>query len=424
MAINTSGLSGYAAAYARAINSGASDTGAHAAATQATGTAGSGSGTGFASFGANGQPMGYALDSSPSGFSSGYSLTGVVPQYGAGPTSITPVVDKTITPAIDKTITQQINPQDYINQLKDAQRQSRIAALDKAKTSALGSLDTEQANVAPTYYDKRNQAAASSDVGAMNFAQYMAARGIKGAAGAMPEIYRNAGLQGQIGALDQQEASNLAGIERQRSNINTGYASDVAGANADVEAQAMQSMIAQYNADRSNNLATAQLTGSLGNARTLAGQQYDYNTSPSNPANIQAIATAKKIELDNAYTEIVNSYASETEKLKAQQLKQKVDAGQYDTDTALAQLDQIRAQTAQAQRAANTSYSSGSSGSSSSSNDLKTYEWAQTQATAMAKADPRLADGVNTFADGANYFTMPQLIDAYMGQLAQSMYGG
>ena len=58
----------------------------------------------------------------------------------------------------------------------------------------------------------------------MNFAQYMAARGIKGAAGAMPEIYRQAGLQGQIGALDRQEAANLAAIERQRSNVESGYA--------------------------------------------------------------------------------------------------------------------------------------------------------------------------------------------------------
>ncbi len=78
--------------------------------------------------------------------------------------------------------------------------------------------------------------------GAMNFAQYMAARGgIKGgAAGAMPEDIPAGGLQGQIGALDRQEAANLAAIERQRSNVESGYASDVAAANADVESQAMQ----------------------------------------------------------------------------------------------------------------------------------------------------------------------------------------
>lgn len=137
-----------------------------------------------------------------------------------------------------------------IGQLSDAQRASRIAALDKARGNALTALDTEKDNIAPVYYDKRNQAAAASDVGAMNFAQYMAARGIKGAAGAMPEIYRNASLQGQLGALDRQEASNLGAIERQRANVEAGYASDVAAAEADVQSQAMQAAINQMNADR------------------------------------------------------------------------------------------------------------------------------------------------------------------------------
>lgn len=146
---------------------------------------------------------------------------------------------------------------DYINQLKEAQKRSRYAALDKAKSSALSALDTERANISPAYYDARNQAAANSEVGAMNFANYMAARGIKGAAGAMPEIYRNAGLQGQIGALDRAEAADLSAIERQRANVETGYASDMAAAEADIETQAMQAAINQWNADRQYALQQA-----------------------------------------------------------------------------------------------------------------------------------------------------------------------
>jgi hypothetical protein len=238
----------------------------------------------------------------------------------------------------------QTDIEDYINRMKAAQRQARIASLDKAKVSALGALDTEQANVAPVYYDKRNQAAAASDVGAMNFAQYMAARGIKGAAGAMPEIYRNAGLQGQIGALDRQEAANLAAIERQRANIESGYASDVAAANADIEAQAMQAAIDQYNANRAYNLQQAQLTGSLGDQRTLAGQQFDYSKSPSNPAVQAQILANKQRELEIAAQEIQNSYLPETEKMKAQILAQQAKARMLDYDTALANLNQIKAQ--------------------------------------------------------------------------------
>jgi hypothetical protein len=342
MAYDTSGLSGYAKKYAEARKAGKSDTQAHAEATRTTGTGGRGKGgRRFASFegSADSSPLGYELDSSTR---QGYTLTGVVPDENYVPEKDLLLPPEEPIMALSEE--PEFDPTEYINQLKEATRRSRIAALDKARTTALAGLETEKANVAPTYYDARNRAAAASDVGAMNFAQYMAARGIKGAAGAMPEIYRQAGLQGQIGALDRAEANALANIERQRSNIESGYASDVAAAEADVESQAMQALIDQWNANRQYELQKATLTGSLGDQRTLAGLAYDWSRSPSNPAVQAQILANKKAALDIAYQEIINSYLPETEKLKAQELKQKVEAGQYDADIALAQLNQIRAQ--------------------------------------------------------------------------------
>ena len=49
-------------------------------------------------------------------------------------------------------------------------------------------------------------------------------------------------------------------------------------------------------------------------------------------------------ELEIAAQEIQNSYLPETEKLRAERLRQQVVAGKYDADMALAQLNQIRAQ--------------------------------------------------------------------------------
>jgi hypothetical protein len=305
----------------------------------------------------------------------------------------------------------QYDPTEYINQLKEAQRASRIAALDKAKTTALSSLDTEKANVSPTYYDKRNQAAAASDVGAMNFAQYMAARGIKGPAGAMPEIYRNAGLQGQIGALDRQEASELAGIESQRANVETGYASDVAAAEADVEAQAMQAAINQYNANRQYALSQAQLTGSLGDTRTLAGQEFDYSKSPSNPAVQAAILANKQNELELAAQEIKNSYLPETLKLQAERLAQQVKAGSVDYDTALAQLNQIKAQTAKYLSDA----SSGGSGGLTAGQEEASRKAMNDWVTKQVENDERL------LPDYSNYAV---LYDAWKTMYVKNNYGG
>lgn len=303
--------------------------------------------------------------------------------------------------------------QSKIDQMKQAQINSRIAALDKAKNSAITALDTEKENVSPTYYDKRNQAAANSDVGAMNFAQFMAARGIKGAAGAMPEVYRQAGLQGQIGALDRQEAADLSAIERQRASVETGYASDVTAANADAEAQAMQTAITQYNADRAYKAQQA--------AAELEQQKFDWSKSSDNPSNQYQILAAKKAALDNAAQEIQNSYLPETLKLKAESLRQDVEKGYLDIDKAQAQLDQMLSGGS----------GGGYSGGGSSGGSSMSYNTALTRATELAKADPRLAGKAykgydesgqeytyQTQADGVNYFTLPQLIDAYMTQIA------
>jgi hypothetical protein len=241
--------------------------------------------------------------------------------------------------------TSSIDPQKYIEDLKKAQLKSRMAALDKSRTSALSSLDAEQSSIAPTYYDKRNQAAARSDVGALNFAQYMASRGIKGSAGAMPEIYRNAALQGQLGALDQAEASANADIARRRSGVESAYASDAAAANADVEAQALQAYINQMNADREYNLQVGNATGNISGTPTLAMQQFQYSKSNDNPDVAARILANRAQELENAAKEIENSYLPDTLKLQAQRLAQQVKTGSLDYDTALAQLNQIKAQT-------------------------------------------------------------------------------
>lgn len=154
-----------------------------------------------------------------------------------------------------------------INRLAEAQRQSRIAGLGKARDNALSGLDAEKATIDPYYYDARNQAAGASDVGAMNFAQYMAGRGIKGSAGAMPEMYRNAGLQSQIGGLDRQQAAEHSDIARRRSGIQSAYESDVAGANADIDAQTMQNYINQMQTVQAQRIADMAAQG-----KTSTGQ--------------------------------------------------------------------------------------------------------------------------------------------------------
>ena len=159
-------------------------------------------------------------------------------------------------------------------QLADQLKASKIAALDKVRTGANSALDTEASTIAPQYYDKRNQAAAASDVGAENFVQYMASRGIKGSAGGMPEIYRNTALQGQIGALNQQEQAANNDIASRRSGIETNYQSDVAAANADAEAVSLQNYIDNMKLAASQKVADNAAMGMTSTGQTtLEGQR-------------------------------------------------------------------------------------------------------------------------------------------------------
>lgn len=276
-------------------------------------------------------------------------VTGVVPTTS---NSVTNPVQPTAAPAAP-----QQTAQDMIKQMVEAQRNQRIAelqaaleremsgletsygdqrtSLDTAKGThitnlenalreALSHLDAEQGKVQPYYYDARNQAASQSDIGALNFAQYMASRGVKGGAGGMPEIYRQSALQGQIGALDQAEAANLAEIDRHRSltqgthetnmtnvlnnyateianleqmlarnkqGMTSAYEQDLAAAQSGIDAQALQAYINQMNTDRTFGLQEAELTGTYQGSPTLQKQMFQADMDFRN----------KQLAIDQAY---------------------------------------------------------------------------------------------------------------------------
>ncbi len=181
--------------------------------------------------------------------------------------------------------------QDMINEMIEAQRKARIAELDKARDAALANLESEQSRLQPAYYDARNQAAAQSDLGALNFAQYMASRGVKGGAAGMPEIYRNAALQGEIGALNRQEQMALDAIERDRTGVLSAYEQDRVAALADLDARALQAQIEQMNADRQFGLQEASVTGEYQGSPTLQKMMWESDVKFRN----------KQLQIDAAY---------------------------------------------------------------------------------------------------------------------------
>ncbi|KPU43026.1 hypothetical protein OXPF_34580 [Oxobacter pfennigii] len=132
----------------------------------------------------------------------------------------------------------------YIQQLKDAQIKAGIAALDKSRSNALANISSQRADVAPRYYDSRNQLSTQSQLSAKNFAEYMAQRGTSAGAGAQASLLNNLGLQNSMTDLQNAQNREYADLDTQKTLANNAYQYDVAAVKSGAEAQAMEQMIA------------------------------------------------------------------------------------------------------------------------------------------------------------------------------------
>ena len=155
-------------------------------------------------------------------------------------------------------------------QALDTARTNYEAGLQNALRQSMENLDNEYAKIDPHYYDQRNQVQSASDIGQLNFAQYMAGRGIKGSAAGMPDIYRNATLQGQLGALGRQEAAAKGEVERARTTTQNQYQTNLAAMTGNYEAD-----MARLNQDYQNQVARLQNEYETGRGGTLNNYQSD-----------------------------------------------------------------------------------------------------------------------------------------------------
>ena len=215
-----------------------------------------------------------------------------------------------------------------VERLKQAQIAANMAALDTALGNQITNIDSQYASIDQNAYSARNVAAGESDVAAMNFAQRAAARGIQGNAASMPEIYRNSALQGRLGDIDQSALANKNILDSQKTQLRNAYESDRVGIQSGAEAQAIQNLIAQQNANRQFALSEAGVTGSYNGTQTMQGQAQ--------------MLSNQMAQLNIAAQEIENSYLPQTLKDEATRLQQQVEAGRIDIATALAQLNSIK----------------------------------------------------------------------------------
>ena len=136
---------------------------------------------------------------------------------------------------------------DYSNQLdalKKAQKNAAVADLQNTRNQALSNLTAEQQQNAANYATQRNTANAQNRLSARNFQEYLASTGransgLAAQAGLQSTNNLNTAMNNIYGA---ENAAN-ADIARRRTDALNSYSSGLAAANANIEANYIQSLL-------------------------------------------------------------------------------------------------------------------------------------------------------------------------------------
>ncbi|SBW02413.1 hypothetical protein KL86CLO1_11642 [uncultured Eubacteriales bacterium] len=135
---------------------------------------------------------------------------------------------------LDQMKTEQDNQaiNDYIRMMNEENQKAAIAALRNAYQKNVDGLDRTQATIAPEYQSARNEAAGQSELQKRNFAEYAAANGLNSGAGGQAQLSFTNALQGNLSNIASKEASTMADLELQRSQMESDYENAIAQAQA------------------------------------------------------------------------------------------------------------------------------------------------------------------------------------------------
>lgn len=139
-----------------------------------------------------------------------------------------------------------IDYENQLNKIKEAQKQSAIADLENTRNQALSDLQAEREENARNYNSQRNQTNVQNQIAAKNFKEYLVNSG-RSNSGIMPqyEMNRQNNLQRSINDINSSQNMALADINRRNTLANQTYNTGLQSANANIEAQYLNNLLAQ-----------------------------------------------------------------------------------------------------------------------------------------------------------------------------------
>lgn len=140
------------------------------------------------------------------------------------------------------------NRDDMINSYVNAQREMQEAQLRNAYNNTINQIANQERDTKNVAQANRNQASVQSQLAQKQLDNYMAANGLLNSGTNVQARLNNAGaLQGALGGITANEQATLNDLANQRTLAYKNYQNDLASANANLNAQALQNQINYLN---------------------------------------------------------------------------------------------------------------------------------------------------------------------------------
>lgn len=157
--------------------------------------------------------------------------TPAVQQTASKPTT-TPIATTTAPVGSSSSSASSSDYSDYLEEMYKAQKEAGLAALKAAYDKNVATVDAAGNRIPGVYNAARNQTAATAAQTQRNFNQQATAAGLGSGTSAQAQLANSVTLQNNLNALNEAEASALAELELQRTNLSTEYENAVAQAEA------------------------------------------------------------------------------------------------------------------------------------------------------------------------------------------------
>lgn len=180
-----------------------------------------------------------------------------------------------------------------LQRLKEQQKASAIADLQKERDTSLSNLNAEEATIKPTYYKKKDSANVQNQVAAKNFHEYLVNSGRSNSGiGAQYEMSRQNTLQRNLNDLNKEEASAIADVARRKTDVNNAYNTGLTSANAQIEANYITNLLAERQkawereqAEKEFNESVRQFNTSLATSRSSGSGSRSSRSSSGSASN-------------------------------------------------------------------------------------------------------------------------------------------